>query len=322
MTNIENTGAGAGVVVPPLLGTQIPEWFGAAGEAWIAALPGRVADLAQRWNLRVRADSPFPDGHVSWAAPAQRLGTGTPAVLKIPYLDVENLHEAAALRDYAGEGAVLLYEHDPASGAMLLERLSPGTAVAELPVEEAIDIACAILRRLRRIPAPDHPYTLVTADTERWIERLDRAAREGHPVLPQAIASRAAATARELIQDGDGLLVNSDPHLGNFLRAEREPWLMIDPKPLVGDPAFDSGFLLFDAVRTDPSPRRTAECARRIADGLGVDLERVRGWGLVRAAENCLWETGEFADACLALAHSLADQHTRPDPRPHPRPHA
>jgi len=59
-------------------------------------------------------------------------------------------------------------------------------------------------------------------------------------------------------------------------------------------------------VRTDPSPRRAADCAGRIAHGLGVDLERVRGWGLVRAAENCLWETGEFARACLTLARSIA----------------
>jgi len=308
VTDIENTGAGTGTdaVVPPLLGTQITEWFGAAGEAWLAALPGKVAALEQRWGLRVRAGSPFPDGHVSWAAPALRLDTGGPAVLKIPYLDHENLHEAAALRDYAGEGAVLLYEHDPGSGAMLLEQLSPGTAVSDLAVEDAVDIACAILRRLRRTPPADHPYALVATDTERWIERLDRAAREGHGFLPRDLAERAAAVARELVEDDARLLVNSDPHLGNFLRAEREPWLMIDPKPLVGDPAFDAGFLLFDAVRTDPGPRRAADCAGRIADGLGVDRERVRGWGLVRAAENCLWETGEFAQACRTLAQSLA----------------
>ena len=308
MTDIANTGAaaGTGVTIPPLLGTQIPDWFGAAGEAWLAALPGAVAAAARRWNLRVRAATPFSDGHVSWTAPALRLDSGGPAVLKIPYSDLENRHEAAALRAYAGQGAVLLYEHDAESGAMLLEHLSPGTPISDLAVEDAVDITCGILRRLRRIPPADHPYALVTTDTVRWIERLDRAAHDGHPMLPRELAAHAAAVARELIEDDARFLVNSDPHLGNFLRAEREPWLMIDPKPLVGDPAFDAGFLLFDAVRTDPSPRRADGCARRIADGLGVDVERVRGWGLVRAAENCLWETGEFAQACLTLARSIA----------------
>ena len=295
-----------GLVVPPLLSTQIPEWFGADGHAWLAALPSEVARFAERWHLDVHVAAPFSDGHVSWAAPVVRLGSGSPAVLKIPYLDEENLHEADALRDYAGQGAVQLYEHDPSSGAMLLEHLSPGTAISDLPTEEAVEIACGILCRLRRAPSADHPYRLVASDTERWIERLDRAATEGHAFLPRDIAERAAAVARELIEDGGPqLLVNSDPHLGNFLRAEREPWLMIDPKPLIGDPAFDSGFLLFDAVRTDPSPRRTADFAGRIAGGLGVDLERVRGWGLVRAAENCLWEAGDFANTCLALARSI-----------------
>jgi streptomycin 6-kinase len=291
--------------VPHILGERIRQWFGAEGERWIGALPAKVAALAQRWDLSVRTDSPFTNGFVSWAAPALRRGDGAPAVLKIPYPDRESLHEATALREYAGEGAVRLYEHDPQTGAMLLERLTPGTPVADLAPEDGIGIACALLRRLRRAVPPGHPYILVRDEAARWAGRFETAAREGHALLPRPIAGHAAAVARQFAAEDGATLVNRDPNLGNFLRAEREPWLLIDPKPLVGDPAFDSGHLLVDTLRTDPSPRRTTDFAARIADGLGVDRDRVRRWTLVRAAENCLWQTGEYAAACLAMAGHL-----------------
>jgi len=60
------------------------------------------------------------------------------------------------------------------------------------------------------------------------------------------------------------------------------PWLVIDPKPFVGDPAYDATQHLFNCderLRADPD--RTI---RRIAELLGVDHERVRQWTFARAA--------------------------------------
>ena len=68
----------------------------------------------------------------------------------------------------------------------------------------------------------------------------------------------------------------------NVLRAEREPWLAIDPKPIVGEPAFDVASLLRDR-RWDI---RAAVIRRRLdllADELDLDRDRMRGWGLVHA---------------------------------------
>ncbi len=35
-------------------------------------------------------------------------------------------------------------------------------------------------------------------------------------------------------------LLCTDLHAENVLAAEREPWLVIDPKPFVGDPTYDA----------------------------------------------------------------------------------
>src|SRR5262245_51036971 len=100
-------------------------FFGARGRAWMEALPGVVADLERRWELRLGARA-YGGGSHSLVLPVTR-SDGAPAVLKVPVLDAENRREADALRAYAGDGAALLYAADEASGALLLERLEPGT---------------------------------------------------------------------------------------------------------------------------------------------------------------------------------------------------
>jgi streptomycin 6-kinase len=36
------------------------------------------------------------------------------------------------------------------------------------------------------------------------------------------------------------VLLATDLHAGNALHTRREPWLVIDPKPFIGDPAYDA----------------------------------------------------------------------------------
>jgi streptomycin 6-kinase len=77
------------------------------------------------------------------------------------------------------------------------------------------------------------------------------------------------------------VLLATDLHAGNVLRARREPWLVIDPKPFVGDPAYDATQHLRNCVRLRSDPDATI---RRFADLLGVDHDRVRLWLFARAA--------------------------------------
>ena len=78
------------------------------------------------------------------------------------------------------------------------------------------------------------------------------------------------------------VLLATDLHAGNVLRARREPWLVIDPKPFLGDPAYDATQHLLNCMsrlRSDP-----LGMIHRFADLLGVDSERVRLWMFARLA--------------------------------------
>jgi streptomycin 6-kinase len=269
-----------------------------------------VARLLKEWLL-IPGDV-LPGGTHALVFACRR-ADGSPAVLKLPFVDDENRTEADALRLYDGDGAVRLLDYDPASGGMLLEHLVPGTPLLDLRDRaRALDIASRLLRRLRRPVPPDHHFPLLRDLAAEWAEDIpDRQARSGEP-LPHDIVDRASGFARDYGQcEREAVLVNRDTHLGNILTAGREPWLLIDPKPVVGEAAFDGSFLLLRNLDEKPTTDAAAALAWALADSLAVDRLRLRDWALVRAVDNVLWamerRDSHLSASWLSRARALAE---------------
>jgi streptomycin 6-kinase len=109
------------------------------------------------------------------------------------------------------------------------------------------------------------------------------------------------------------LLLHGDLHYDNILAAERQPWLAIDPKGLVGEPAYETGALLYNPqpqLLDVPHPGRIlARRVNQLAEELHLDRARVRGWGIVRAVLSAWWHmqsTGEVWQGTLTCAELLA----------------
>jgi len=305
-----------GVSVPESVQDNIRGAFGRSD--WLDALPGKVAALCERWELAL--DGPAMSGGThSYAAPVVRLADGTRAVLKVTVADEENTPESTALRCYDGDGAVRLYDHDPASAALLIERAEPGNAlVDETDRLGAVEVAAGLLRRLWRvpgeIPAGFPAFPEVLGLVEGWLERFPQKAGEpGGEVLGERLLAQAVdlLTAFRLA-DGPVGLVNRDAHLGNFLAAEREPWLLIDPKPLLGERAFDSGYLIARQVADRPETDFAWDVVTRVADRLGVGRGRACGWAFIRSVDTVLWMytsgrgDNEFTKGFLAAVEVFA----------------
>ncbi|HVS05795.1 MAG TPA: aminoglycoside phosphotransferase family protein [Candidatus Dormibacteraeota bacterium] len=273
---------------------RVLEWHGDRGREWLDRLPRLVSRIADAWELEVGAA--LEGGTHSFVAPVQR-SDGSPAIIKVPFVDDENRSEAEALRLYAGQGAVLLYEFDAVSGAMLLELAEPGSPLSRYGDRSAaIDIACKTLARLRRPVPSSHPFLLVRDKAAEWKARFGLSDARLHSQRLAVLLARAqSALARLEAEDAASLLVNRDAHLDNVLAATREPWLLIDPKPLVGDPAFDAGYLISDLLGDDRDPRAAERLMNQVSEGLAEPRWRVAAWGVARAAENAVWVLEDLA---------------------------
>jgi streptomycin 6-kinase len=298
-----------GVVVPASLATTAGRWNGEAGRLWLDRLPRLVADMAVAWDLQLGA--PYEGGKCALVLRATQ--SGQPVVLKVTWPDAETRPEPDALWLWDGDGAVRLLAADERRGALLLERLEPGTPLSHHPDrDEALAIACGLVRRLRRRPPSGHRFR-DGGDLASWLARSARArwASAGEP-FERALVDAAVGAAEGLLvhpPTEPPVVVNRDLHLGNVLAAEREPWLVIDPKPMVGEPAFDGAHLLADALAGDACIEQADRASRLVAEELGVDVDRLRDWALVRAVDFALWayEVREAEpNGRLALARSLA----------------
>jgi len=301
--------AAEGVVVPTSLAATAARWNGEAGQLWLDRVPRLVAELAETWDLRLEA--PYEGGQCALVLRATR--AGEPVALKVSWPDAETRPEPDALRLWDGDGAVRLLAADERRGGMLLERLEPGTPLSHHPDrDEALAIACGLVRRLRRRPPSGHRFR-DAGESASWVARAApvRWASAGEP-FERVLVEAAMGAAKEILSSGPvgaQVVVNRDLHLGNVLAAEREPWLVIDPKPLVGEPAFDGGHLLADALSGDAGVERVEWASRLVAEALDVDLDRLRAWALVRAVDFALWayQVGEpEPSGRLMLARSLS----------------
>jgi streptomycin 6-kinase len=257
---------------------------------WLASLPQVVADVAARWSLRV--GGPFePGGQCSWTAPAAG-PDGAELVLKVAFRfgGEEERDEAAGLRCWDGNGVVRLIAASATESeyVLLLERCSPGTPLGQvLPEPEQDVIVAVLLRRLWAQSYAAYPFRPLAEMCAAWAAEFEAGYRDlsgGEERLDPGLARAGIALFRELPASASGqVLLCTDLHAENILASQREPWLVIDPKPYTGDPAYDVLQHMLnceDRLAADP-----AALADRMAGLCGLDSHRVRLWLFARAVQ-------------------------------------
>jgi streptomycin 6-kinase len=266
--------------------------------AWLERLPDAIHQLQDRWSLSLGVPLDGSDVSCAWVAAAVR-ADGTRAVLKLGMPHFEGAHELQALRFWDGGPTVRLLEADVDLNAMLLEECQPGTALRALPEREQDVIVAGLLRRLWSRPAVPHPFRPLSAMMAHW---ADETIAVAHKWSDAGLVQEGLRLFDELSRpSADDVLLATDLHAGNVLRAQREPWLVIDPKPFVGDRAYDATQHLFNCRgRMLTAPDATID---RVADLLGVEDERVRRWMFARSAAE---PRDTWNDDSVTLARVLA----------------
>ncbi|MFK0195649.1 aminoglycoside phosphotransferase family protein [Kitasatospora sp. NPDC090308] len=255
-----------------------------AARTWLAKLPGLLARRLADWDL-VPERVVEPGGRGSVVLYAHRAGDLAPVAVKVS----RSPGEAAALRTWAGRGAVLLLAE--ADGALLLERLHGEIPLRSLAEAQAMLEATSLLRRLW-VPAPaGHGFPTLAEHARGLAERV--AARRALPLAADAgPLLDEALEAVALAADAEGWLLHGEFQHGRVLAADRAPWLAVAPRPLVGDRAYDlAGLVLerLDTLAASPGPRGAARRRlARLAEAVELPADRVRAWTLLRAADTAL----------------------------------
>lgn len=254
------------------------------GDDWLEALPTLIDTMATEWSLVL--GSQFRDAHLSFAAPA-RCANGTIAVLKIQYPHRECIHEAAALDAWSGHGAVRLLRVDDDRHALLLERCDPGHSVAHAP--NALGVLVDLVPQLWI--SVDGPFDALDDEATTWCEHLQDPT--GSIGRDPRLVDQAVGVLRELVATaGEPVLLHQDLHSGNVLTATRSPWLVIDPKPLMGERDFAVAPIVRD-VTLGFSSAEVRHRLDRLCAEWGLDRDRARGWTI---GQTMAWASPPFVE--------------------------
>jgi streptomycin 6-kinase len=301
-----------------------------AARDWLAGLPDLIAQVRDEFQLRLAP--PLYGGSCSWVAPAE-LPDGTRVIVKIGWPHREMYGEPTALRLWGGRGAVRLVAHYRQRHALLLERCEPGTELARStePTADRLRAGCAVLRRLWSAPLPGSGdgsggtgsgaagsgdggggIEWVADVTAEWADLVDERMDRLRPGYDPGLVAEGAALLRTLSGSAARTVVlHGDFNPGNVLAAGGGRWLAIDPKPMLGDPAYDPWPLLEQVddpfAHPDPVPVLRDRVAL-LSDELDLDAGRIVRWAVARGVETALWAANhdDVPGGAEALAQARA----------------
>jgi streptomycin 6-kinase len=282
------------------------EVYGENGRSWLKRLPAILQELAARWQITLQA--PFSLSY-NYAAPAIR-ADGAPVVLKIGVPNPELYSEIEALRLYNGRFICHLLACDLDRGALLLEHIQPGQPLWTLADDEAETAVAGQLMQQLWLPLPDENAVIPNlAQRTAGLLKLSDYFEDGFGPFPRRLVETAVALRQELLAENiPPMLLHGDFHHDNILSAQRQPWLALDPKGVRGDPAYEVGSYLYNPIGFCQQPNLAQLVARRLdqfADILGIDRQRLIGWGIVQAVLSAVWSYEDHADAPDALSPTL-----------------
>lgn len=302
---------GSVFIIPEKFASFMIELAGEEGRAWLERLPAILAACEERWDLKIQA--PVANLSFNYVAPA-RLADGTEVMLKAGLTD-EFPSQPLALQHFAGHGMVRLLAYDEHDKVMLMERLKPGRSLRAVESDEAaVSTTAAVMRKIwRPLPQEHYPFPTVE-DWGKGFTRIRKMYDGGTGPIPSELFDRGEKLYAELCASmAEPVLLHGDLHQDNILSAEREPWLAVDPKGVIGEPAYETGSLLrnfWPDILAIPDPKAlTRRRIDQLSAELGFERARVHGWAFSQAVLSVLWtleDTGKLEADGLYFVELLA----------------
>ena len=293
--------------------------FGEAGQKWLSEIDRILSECASHWGLSIGDAYPNPSYQLVFPC-VGRAGRRLALKLGVPRDELRD--EAIALRYWSGRGTVKIIDDNQRLGALLLERIDPGSQLADVASDNddsATEIGATAFMRVAAAgiiradaQSPDLrllPSLATWADAfRRYSERFP----DGGPIGSEAIA-RASTMFRALTSSTTSVgILHGDLHHHNILRSgpSDDDWVVIDPKGIIGDQTFEAGAFLRNPVAAFGSGIDGVARTRRRIDILiaitGNDRERMIDWAWVGTVLSAVWCVEEDAPDSSSIAWPMA----------------
>ena len=253
----------------------------------------RVTRAVDRWGLTL--GEPYPDVYPGNFVCRCNLPDGTQAVIKT---DPERgdggefLHGIDALLAYRGHGMVRVLKLDRDERIVLMELVVPGETTWREPIHRALEAVASVMNRLRMAPPPGHSFPDVRSYRRAWTNNIRLYAGPG-PIDADLFETGEKLFVELCDTSAAPVVLHGDLHFGNVLSSNRESWLAIDPKGLIGEPCYEVGDVFrnrVDELYEAPEPARAMrQRIESLASLTGFDRERIRLWALAQAVLSELW---------------------------------
>jgi streptomycin 6-kinase len=271
-----------------------------------ADLQARLGAHASRWGVHVDELRETSGSLVAFG----RRGDAQ-VVLKLVKRESDEWRAGDVVRAFDGRGVVRVHAHD--AGALLMERLSPGSSLVDLTRrgedEQATAIVASVVQRMTPGAAPPSCPTV-----EHWAAAFDRYLASDDHVVDRALVERARETHLALARSQRGVrLLHGDLQHSNILLDRARGWIAIDPKGVVGEVAYELGAFLRNPVECPETFSDPAVIERRVAQitsAMHVERRRLFGWAFAQSILSIIWswedgESVEASDPRLELAEQL-----------------
>lgn len=284
--------------IPPSFESNVKDLHGEAGELWLANLPALIEKYAEKWNFKIE-ESPLALTY-NFVIPV-RLRTGLAAVFKVGFPGQVLDQEIRALQCFNGHGAVKLLKSDGSSGALLLEKVEPGTSLQNFSIKddaEGIEITANVISTLHGVgnSATEFPTLKDRLDD---LHAAKLAVDEKRAPFDLALIASAIAECQRLLDSTEKtVLLHGDLHPGNILRSG-ENWLAIDPQGVIGDPCFEVAAFIRNPSSISSTVGLGEVLVRRMdlfSELLGLDRNRVWGWCFVQTLVSAWWVYSDHGD--------------------------
>jgi streptomycin 6-kinase len=272
----------------------------------VTDLGDRKHDLTRRWQVSV-------DEWIDTAMSVIGFGQskGQPVVLKVVKTQGDEWNAGAVVAAFGGQCVVRVLEHEP--GAMLLERVVPGTSLVDIVGsgrdDEATDAFAATIAGMGGGEIPPN-----CATAEHWGRGFANYRATGDTQIEPGLVARAETTYVDLCATQKATrLLHGDLQHYNVIFDQSRGWVAIDPKGVVAEREFEVGPFLRNPHGMPELYSDSAIVAHRLTrlcSAAGLDYGRAICWAFAQAVLSMIWEVEDNGfvrpdSPALLLARSL-----------------